>query len=117
MKKSFYWEQKDLLDELKNNLKAFEQIYGWNKNVNLLLRKINEYEKCMPTERNSNEMVVNRILALTRRKGIAIGELEKQSGLSTGYLSRCKKFEKGISISRLDNFCKILDCDLKDLII
>lgn len=53
---------------------------------------------------------------LCKQKNINIGELEKQIGVSKGYLSRLSSSEKAISLGNLYKTAQILETTIDDLL-
>jgi len=53
---------------------------------------------------------------LCKQKGKSIGELEKEIGVSKGYLSRIVNSEKAISLANLYKISQILETTIDDLI-
>ncbi len=53
---------------------------------------------------------------LCKQKGMNIGELEKQVGVSKGYLSRLSSSEKAISLVNLYKTAQILGTPIDDLL-
>lgn len=63
------------------------------------------------------DKMIKNIQYLCKKKEIAIGILEKASGLSVGYLSRVKaKHSKGMSIEKAYRISKELNVSIEDLI-
>lgn len=59
-------------------------------------------------------IVYDRLWKTMRRKGVSQYKLIKEHGFSTGQLDRLRKNEN-INAFTLDRLCKILDCDLPDI--
>lgn len=53
---------------------------------------------------------------LCKQKGIFIGDLEAEIGVSKGYISRLEKSEKAISLANLYETARILETSIDDLL-
>lgn len=60
--------------------------------------------------------LINNIKVLAKRKDIQIGQLESQSGVSAGYLSRQASNASGLSIGVVALMARMLDVSLDDLV-
>ena len=60
-------------------------------------------------------IVYDRLWETMRRKGISQYKLIREHGFSTGQLDRIRKGEN-INLYTLDTLCRILDCDVEDII-
>ena len=63
----------------------------------------------------TQETVIRNILYAARMKGIGIGALEKSIGVSTGYISRCRKNNKRISLVLVTMPAEMIDTLLSRL--
>ena len=59
-------------------------------------------------------IVYDRLWNTMKQKGVSQYKLIKEYGFSTGQLDRLRKNEN-INAFTLDKLCKILDCDLSDI--
>ena len=60
-------------------------------------------------------IVYDRLWETMKRKGISQYRLMKEYGFSSGQLDRLRKGEN-VSIYTLDTLCRILDCQLEDIV-
>ena len=60
-------------------------------------------------------IVYDRLWATMQKKGISQYKLIKEFGISSGQLDRIRKGEN-INMYTLDTLCRILDCDVEDII-
>lgn len=60
-------------------------------------------------------IVYDRLWKTMQAKGISQYKLIKEYGISSGQLDRIRKGEN-INVYTLDTLCRILDCDVEDII-
>lgn len=65
----------------------------------------------------SNSMILNNIKWLAKSKGILIGNLEKEVGVSKGYFSRLEKSIREMSLGTAAKVADVLGCTLDELVL
>ena len=67
-------------------------------------------------EKYSSTILIKNIDTLCKNHNMRISDLEKECGISAGYISRIKKSNKSMSIILLINICNVFSVSIEDIL-